>query len=86
MALNPLASTEHAILVRLLRQARKDAGVTQVELATRLGVEQSLISKVERCERRLDIAELLSFCNALGVSLTQFVATFEAAIPSRERT
>jgi transcriptional regulator with XRE-family HTH domain len=85
MALHPLASTEHAILVRLIRQARKDAGVTQVELARRLGVEQSLISKVERCERRLDIAELLSICNALGISLTSFISTFEASIPSRER-
>lgn len=85
MSLHPLASTEHSVLVRLIKQARKDASITQVELAKRLGVEQSLISKVERCERRLDIAELLSICNALGISLTDFISRFEASIPSREK-
>jgi len=64
---HPLNSNDYSTLVSLLRAARKEAGLTQVELAARLGVEQSLISKIERRERRLDVAELRIFCGALGI-------------------
>ena len=39
----------------LLIQARKTAGLTQVELAERLRKPQSYVSKFERGERRLDV-------------------------------
>jgi len=54
-------------------------------LAARLGVEQSLVSKVERRERRLDVAELRAFCAALGIGLSDFVSRFEAALPTRRQ-
>ncbi|MCL2075742.1 MAG: helix-turn-helix transcriptional regulator [Betaproteobacteria bacterium] len=76
----PLHSDDYSALVSLLRTARKEAGLTQVELATRLGVEQSLISKIERRERRLDVAELRIFCAALGIGLSEFVSKFEATL------
>lgn len=41
-----------------LREARKAAGLTQVEAATRLGVPQTFISRVELGERRIDPLEL----------------------------
>ena len=65
----------------LLRQIRADAGVTQAELATRLGVPQSVISKFESGERRLDILELRQICRALGLNLTDFVKRLEKAVP-----
>ena len=86
MHLRPLHSHEYEVLVTLLKQARKEAGLTQVEVAIRLDVEQSLISKVERRERRLDVAELRAFCGALGIGLNEFVLRFEAALqPIRQR-
>jgi transcriptional regulator with XRE-family HTH domain len=48
------------MLVRL-RQARRDAGFTQEEVAKRLGARQAFVSKVERGERRLDPVELARF-------------------------
>lgn len=45
---------------------RKAAGITQVELASRLGKRQSFVSKVERGERRLDIIEFCQVAEALG--------------------
>lgn len=46
---------------------RKDAGVTQVELAERLGKPQQFISKYELGDRRIDIVEFVAVCRALRV-------------------
>ncbi|WP_420802063.1 helix-turn-helix domain-containing protein [Tumebacillus flagellatus] len=50
-----------------LRTARLKSGITQKELASLLNINQSLVSKVESCERRLDIIEFLNWCKVLGV-------------------
>ncbi|MEX2578846.1 MAG: helix-turn-helix transcriptional regulator [Verrucomicrobiales bacterium] len=55
----------------LLRQARIDAGLTQVELADRLGKLQSYVSKAELGERRLDFLETLDFCVACGKDVAE---------------
>jgi transcriptional regulator with XRE-family HTH domain len=49
-----------------LVQARHRSGVTQAELATRLGRPQSFVAKYEGRERRLDVAEFLSIARELG--------------------
>jgi len=81
----PLHSDEYETLVALLKQVRKEAGLTQVEIATRLGIEQSMVSKVERRERRIDVTELRAFCTAIGIGLSDFVSRFEAALPQKEQ-
>lgn len=67
----------------LLRELREAAGITQVELAEKLGESQSYVSKVERGERRLDLVQLRCFCRAIGVALGDFVAKFEARTGKR---
>ena len=64
----------------LLRRIRQDKGIRQVELAARLGVPQSFISKYESGDRRLDILELRQVCEAIGISLEQFVRELEKSI------
>jgi transcriptional regulator with XRE-family HTH domain len=54
-------------LLRMLRGERKRAGLTQAALAQRLAITQSVVSKCERGERRIDAIELLDFCEAIGV-------------------
>jgi transcriptional regulator with XRE-family HTH domain len=56
-----------------LRQARRDAGLTQEEVAKRIGVRQAFVSKVERGERRIDPVELARFAALYGKSLAWFV-------------
>lgn len=56
----------YAEALRLLVQARKDAGVTQEELAKRLGKRQTFVSKFELGERRLDVAEFVKVSRAIG--------------------
>ena len=63
--------------VRLLREAREEANLTQVELAERLKQSQSFVSKCERGERRLDLIQLRTMCQVLGISLTDFVNRLE---------
>jgi len=68
---------EHAVLLKTLRQVRKEAGVTQVELAKRLKKSQSFVSKSEQGESRLDLVQLRTICGALGWDLLRFVRRFE---------
>ena len=68
---------EHTAVTRLLQQARKEAGLTQIELADALGQSQSFVSKYERGERRLDVIQLRGVCQALGLTLAQFVERLE---------
>jgi transcriptional regulator with XRE-family HTH domain len=73
-------SPEQAALARLLRDARKDAGLSQVEMAAALDKPQSFISNMERGRRRLDLVELRQVCQVLGVALSGFVAKWEKAL------
>jgi len=58
-----------------------EAGLTQEEVAKRLGRPQSFVSKYETGERRLDILELRGVLAALGLPLKEFVPRLEASLP-----
>ena len=64
----------------LLKRIRQDKGIRQVELAERLGVPQSFVSKYESGDRRLDILELRQICNAIGISLEEFIRKLEDSL------
>ncbi len=70
------------VLLELLKAIRSEAGLKQAELAERLGVPQSFVSKYETGERRLDLLEVRKICHATGISLKEFVARLEKRIPS----
>jgi transcriptional regulator with XRE-family HTH domain len=72
-----LHSRHYKAFLDELRAARIRLGITQVELAARLDATQSFVSKCERGERRLDVAELRLWCKALGIRTAEFVAQFE---------
>lgn len=63
-------------LIGLLRQARLDAGLTQVEAAERLGCRQTFLSKIECGERRLDVVEFSVICIAYGVEPGELLDAF----------
>lgn len=56
----------HQDLIGFIASTRKAAGITQAELAGRMGKPQSFMSKVERGERRLDVIEFCQVAEALG--------------------
>jgi transcriptional regulator with XRE-family HTH domain len=49
----------------LLKAARKKAGLTQDELAQRMGAYKTFVSKYERGERQLDVIEFIAVAEAL---------------------
>lgn len=57
----------YSTLIQALITCRKEKGLSQTELARRVGRPQSYISKVENAERRLDVVEFLEICEAIGV-------------------
>jgi len=67
----------YAMFLLILRRFRDELGLTQVDLAARLGVTQTFVSKCERGERRLDVVELKIWCEALEISLVEFSTRFE---------
>ncbi len=80
-----IATKDYRLFLRRLRDARRIAGMTQVELASRLGEPQSFISKYERGERRLDLLEVRAICDAMGVSFVDFVSDLDQAIGRRTK-
>ena len=75
-----LYSREHAVLQALLREVRQEAGLRQIDLAARLGVQQSFVSRFEAGERLLNILELRRVCLALGVPLDEFARRLDRAL------
>lgn len=75
--MSTLRSKDRTILLQLLKEARINAGFRQEDLAKKLGVPQSMVSKYEIGERRLDILEIREICSILGLSLTEFARQLE---------
>lgn len=73
----PRERSTEAILQALLISLRSEAGLRQIDLADRLGKPQSFVSKYENGERRLDLSEVYSICNALDISFVTFAERLE---------
>lgn len=74
-----VAAKHWAQLLRLLREARLEAGLRQTDLAKALGQSQSFVSKYESGERRLDLIEIREICETLGIPFSTFINRFEQA-------
>ncbi|HEY0281978.1 MAG TPA: helix-turn-helix transcriptional regulator [Rhizomicrobium sp.] len=61
-----LGAARHKALIDLLIQKREAAGMTQAELADRLGEYQSFVARLESGQRRVDVVEFLSLAEVLG--------------------
>lgn len=79
-------TAEYGVLLRVLRELRQRQGITQVQLAEKLGETQSRVSKYERGEHRLDMVEMRTICRAMGIELAELVAEWEKAIETDRDT
>jgi transcriptional regulator with XRE-family HTH domain len=59
-------SSDQAAFCALMIAARKQAGLTQHELARRLKRPQSFVAKYEGGERRIDVIEFVAIVRAIG--------------------
>lgn len=67
-----LQTKRYRAFIARMKQARIDAGLTQVELAAKLGRPQTWVSKCELGERRVDFVELEDIAAACGKALAFF--------------
>jgi transcriptional regulator with XRE-family HTH domain len=61
------------ILRTELREARRRAGLRQVDVAVALRRTQSFVAKVESGERRIDLIEAIAYCGAVGLDPHQLI-------------
>ncbi len=62
----------------MLVAAREKAGLTQQQLADRLGKPQSFISKYEGGERRIDVIEFIAIADALDMDASRAIRDVRA--------
>ena len=68
-------SARYQKFLKRLRAARKEAGLTQEDVAEQLNVYQSYVSKSESGERRVDIVELSDFARLYQKELDYFISS-----------
>ncbi|QPR69619.1 helix-turn-helix transcriptional regulator [Lysinibacillus macroides] len=56
-----------------IARLRKGKKMSQEELGHLVGIEQTLISRIERNQRKVKTDELSSFAKALGVPITELL-------------
>jgi len=62
-----IRSLAHKALITALRDARREAGLTQDQVARRLRRPQSFVSAYESGDRRIDVLEFVRIAKATGV-------------------
>ena len=70
----------YAVFLECLVEARKRAGLTQVQVANSLKSTQTFISKCERGERRLDAVDLLDFLEVFDADPAQFMRVVQGRL------
>jgi len=73
-------------LLELLVDRRNAAGLTQSQVAERLGRPQSYVSKFERGERRLDVIEFLEVCRKLGTDPFEILRIVEGGFDLAQKS
>ena len=64
---------ERAVFVKRLKQAREEAGMTQAEVAKKLGCSQSWVSKIELGELRVEAIWLNRLAKLYSKDIAYFV-------------
>lgn len=69
-----VSSKVHRDLIGAMVAARKAAGMTQRDVAAKLGKPPSLVAKVESIERNLSVLEFLAWMKAIGLAPDHLLA------------
>ncbi|CAG0972964.1 hypothetical protein MTYP_01335 [Methylophilaceae bacterium] len=75
-----LHNDSYLIFRNLLVKARIASGLTQVQIAEKLGKPQSYISKYERGERRLDFPEFIELVDIMKIDVASFIDEYRSAL------
>lgn len=80
-----LRTPRHLRLIERIIAQREAAGLTQAQLAERLGRYQSVVSSIESGGRRVDVVELLDIAAVIGLNphtlIDELIATPQTSKP-----
>lgn len=75
-----LYTAAYKAFVAVVRDVRVEQGLSQSEVAARMGQPQSFLSKSERRERRIDVVEFIALARALQVAPDVLLARVAEAV------
>lgn len=80
-----LADQRYRGMIERLVALRHDAGLTQRDVAERLGEPRAYVSKIEQCQQRLDPLQLMEWLRAIDADELAFLTEVVAVMPSTKR-
>lgn len=78
-----MSRRRYSVFLDLLRQARTDVGMTQADVARKLRVPQSYVSKCESGTRRMDVTEVHAWLDAVDRDWVTFMLTLGHALDAQ---
>lgn len=76
-----VVSPDYRAVINALKDARMQAGISQRELARRLGKPPSFVNKIEQLERRLDVLEFIAIADAMEVQAAELLYQMRQVLP-----
>ena len=73
----------HQHLVDALVEARRKSGLTQAQLAAKVGKDQTYVSIIERSQRRVDVLEFYALARAMGTDPIKLFADVARRLPTK---
>ena len=73
----PRRSKRYKVLIGLLVARREAAGMTQSDLAARLGKSQSFVARLESGQRRITVVEFMTLAKILRFDPYEVISTLE---------
>jgi transcriptional regulator with XRE-family HTH domain len=68
-----LRKDRRMLLLKMLKDARLERGLRQLDVALALGRPQSYVAKVESGERKVDCIDVIDFCNVVKLDPVKLV-------------
>jgi len=76
-----VTSPVHEMAIQALIEARRSAGLTQRDVARKIGKTQSFVAKIEIRERNLSLLEFIGLAKAIGVAPHELLGRATAELP-----
>lgn len=78
-----VVSPEYRAAIDAIKAVRVKQGLSQRELARRLGKPPSFVNKIEQLERRLDVLEFIAVAQGMDIDPQTLLRIVAAALPER---
>ncbi|ROT97441.1 XRE family transcriptional regulator [Altererythrobacter sp. FM1] len=78
-----VVSPDYRSAIETIKAVREGLGISQRELARRLGKHPSFVNKIEKIERRLDILEFIAIAEAMNVSSSTLLTNIREKLSSK---